>query len=67
MRKRSIGLDDDDMLDVVIEQATANENGFTASRVESVPDFSLNWLFAGSMPCFRAAVGLHADCQCAGR
>jgi hypothetical protein len=36
MRKRPIRLDDDDMLDVVIEQATANENGFTASWVEWV-------------------------------
>jgi hypothetical protein len=36
MCKRSIGLDDDDMLDVVIEQATANKNGFTASWVEWV-------------------------------
>ena len=56
MRKRTIGLNDDHMLDVVIEQATANKNGFTASRVEWVPDFGLNWLFAGSMPCFRVKV-----------
>ena len=56
MRKRPIGLDDDDMLDVVIEQAAANKNGFTTSRVEWIFDLTLDRVFAGSMACDRIKV-----------
>jgi hypothetical protein len=67
MRQRSIGLDDDDMRDVMIEQAAANKDSFTTSRVEWVLDLALDRAFAGSMSCDRAKVGPRAGCPFADR
>jgi hypothetical protein len=65
MRKCPIGLDDYDMLDVVIEQAATNKDSFTTSRVEWVLDLALGGVFAGSMSYSRAKAALHEDFQCA--
>ena len=59
MRKCPIGLDDDDMLDIVIEQAATNKDSFTTSRVEWVLDLALAGVFAGSMSYSRIKVVLH--------
>ena len=55
MCKRSIGLNDDGMFDVVIKQATANKNGFTAPGMKRVENLGFDGVFAGSMPCVREA------------
>lgn len=67
MCKRSIGLNDDGMFDVVIEQATANKNAFTASGMKRVENLGFDWVFAGSMPCDRARVAPLVGCRFAGR
>lgn len=38
MRERSVRLNDDEMLDVVIDEPPANKNGFTAPGMERVAD-----------------------------
>ena len=55
MRKCPIGLDDYDMLEVVIEQAATNKDSLTTSRVEWVLDLALGGMFAGSMSYNRKA------------
>lgn len=55
MRKCPIGLDDYDMLDVVIEQAATNKDSFTTSRVEWVFDLALGGMFTDSMSDSRKA------------
>lgn len=51
MCKRAIGLNDDNMLDVEIDEPAADKNGFTASRMEGVMDLDFGGVFAGIMPC----------------
>jgi hypothetical protein len=50
---RAIGLRNDDEIDATVGESPENGHHFSASRMERIPDPSLNLLLAGSMLMFR--------------
>jgi hypothetical protein len=54
---RAIGLRNHDEIDATVGESPENRHHLSASRMERIPDPSLDLLLAGSMSMFRAKLG----------